>query len=89
MIEVGHVVWFAKHFKYCGVDKEKADAILGPSDADLPMKAEEPREEEKVRLCSLIRIGHRGKLRKWRVKHLKGHFRYIKCNFHVIMCSEF
>jgi len=33
--KVGHVVWFAKHLRYCGKDKKKANAILGPDDVDV------------------------------------------------------
>jgi len=42
--KVGHVVWFAKHLRYCGKDKEKANAILGPDDVDI--KETNPNQDE-------------------------------------------
>ena len=41
------MVWFVKHIKYCGSNKEKANAILGPNDVDIKL-TNPVQEEEKV-----------------------------------------
>ena len=57
MKDVGHVVWFVKHLRYCGSNKEKANEILGPNDVDIRL-TNPVQEEEKVRiiLLSIIEI---------------------------------